>query len=341
MKVHIVGAGAIGGIVAAHLVPAGHDVTVVDANEEHVEAIKQDGLTLTGHVERGVAVRALHTSELDEPLSTVLLAVKARHTEAALEPVAPLLTGDGYVVSLQNGLEEAKIGALVGPDRVVGSLLTFGGYYASPGVIHYMGPGTLLVGEMDGRPSARTQELADTFTQDFHQAEATGNIAGALWSKAAIGAAYIATALVDEDVPVIFGWTEYRPMFEALVAEVAGVAAADGVRCVALDGFDPAVFTAVPRDAARADAAWKAQQDYWHAHGIGRTGVWRDLAVHRRQTEVDQIVGPVVALAREQGRDVPLLAGLLDLVHGAEQGTVERGTACLDHLASLMKRTSA
>lgn len=334
MKCHVVGAGAIGGIVAAHLLRGGHDATVVDANAEHVQAMSTRGLTVAGSVDICVPVRALLPEDVDEQLDVVFLAVKSRHTDEAMQTIAPLLASDGYIVSLQNGLEEQRIAESVGANRVVGALLTFGGHYDSPGKIQYMGPGTFLLGELDGTRSERVALIADVLTADFHPATVTANILGALWSKAAIGAAYFATALIDEDVPVIFSWPAYRPVLEELVREVVLVARAENVQCVSLDGFDPNVFAPSEVDAALAEQAWQAQYRYWTSHGQGRTGVWRDLAVHKRPTEVDWIVGPVVARATGHGVQVPLLTRLVELVHAAEQGEERTTAGWLDDLQS-------
>ena len=107
--VTVVGAGAIGGFVAARLLDAGVDVALVEANEEHVATMRADGLRVRGAASLHVRPRVLLPDEVEGPLGTVLLAVKARHTADALEAIAPNLADGGCVVSLQNGLEEYRI----------------------------------------------------------------------------------------------------------------------------------------------------------------------------------------------------------------------------------------
>lgn len=338
MNYTVFGAGAIGGVVGAHLVRAGHDVTFVDVNAEHVAAMRADGLQVSGTHEFTVPARAVTPDEVDGELGPVLLAVKTRHTADALTAIAPRLAPDGYVVSLQNGLEEYAIARAVGAERTVGAFLTFGGYYAGPGKVVYAGPGSFRVGEPDGRDSARVADLARTLSC-FHPVEPTGNIFGHLWGKEAVGAFYFATALVSEDVTAIIDRAEYRPILGALVAEVVAVARAHGVRCEVIDGFDPNVFADAPGDADRTAASWQAQQDYWAGHVQQRTGVWRDLAVHHRPTEVDHIVRPIVDRARSHGVPTPGLELLVDMVHEVESGSRELGFPNLDHLARQLPRT--
>src|SRR5437763_954724 len=118
MQLTIVGAGAIGGVTGAHLIQAGHEVTFVDLDAEHVAAINRQGLRIEGiRGEFTVPARAITPDEPRGPLGTVVLAVKAMHTEAACRQLLPLLTADSYIISLQNGLNEETIAKVVGPER--------------------------------------------------------------------------------------------------------------------------------------------------------------------------------------------------------------------------------
>lgn len=327
--VTVVGAGAIGGYVAARLLDAGIDVTVVEANEEHAAAMRADGLRVEGAADLHVRPRVLLPSELAEPLGTVLLAVKARQTADALGPVAPLLRDDGVVVSLQNGLEEYRIAATVGRERTIGAALTFGGHYEAPGRIAYGGPGSLHVGELDGRRTERVERLA-ALLGHAHPVEVSDRIFAVLWGKSALGAFYFATALVDADVLDVLDRVGEWPVLAGLVSEVALVAAAEGVELEPVDGFDPSAFAR--GDTAGIAASWESQRRYWRGLQAVRTGVWRDLNVHRRQTELRQILGPVLERAEANAVGVPLLRRLAALVEQAEQGRRFAGDEALAEL---------
>jgi 2-dehydropantoate 2-reductase len=193
MSYVVVGAGAIGGTVGARLARAGHEVLFCDAAAEHVAAMNADGLTLEGPLEQfTVPARAVAPDELPDGLGAVLLAVKHQHTRAALQAIAPRLASDGFVVSLQNGINEPLIAEAVGPERTVGAFVNFGADYLAPGHIHYAGRGTFVVGEPDGRVSERVRALAADL-----EAEATDNVMGFLWAKEAYGAMLFATAVSD------------------------------------------------------------------------------------------------------------------------------------------------
>ncbi len=326
----VVGAGAIGGFVGARLLAAGEEVRFVEANEAHAGAMRKDGLRVTGAESLHVRAKVALPAELEGRLSVVLLAVKARDTATAMETIAPRLSPDGCIVSLQNGLEEYRIAAAVGAERTVGASLTFGGHYVGPGEIAYGGPASFHIGELDGATTPRVERLADLLSA-AHPAEVTTRIFGHLWGKSALGAYYFATALVDADVREILSRAEVLPALATLVAEVARVAAAEGVACEPVDGFDPGAF--LRGDEAGMQASWAAQRRYWADLQATRTGVWRDLWVHRRPTELREIVVPILERAQTQGIDVPLLERLTELVGAAEAGHLPEGWDALDKLA--------
>ena len=319
MKFTIVGAGAIGGVAAGFLARAGHDVTVVDKVVEHVEAINAAGLHLGGATDLTARVPALLPEQVSAPLGTVLLAVKAHDTEAALAPVAPHLGSSECVVSLQNGLEEYTIARVIGAARTVGAFLTFGAHYEAPGRVVYGGEGSLRIGELDGATSPRLLSLREALAA-IQPLDITDNIFGYLWGKEALGSVYFATALVDADVPEIIDHPRYRPLLADLCAETVQVAEALGVRVEAFDGFDPKAMRFGQRDPRAVEAAWAGQRQYWLSHVQRRTGVWRDLAIRKRKTEAEAQIGTVLREADRTGVPVPRNRAVYQLIREIEAG---------------------
>jgi 2-dehydropantoate 2-reductase len=316
----IVGAGAIGAIVGVALIEAGHKVRFIEANRDHVEAVRANGLRLSGHRNARVEAPIATPEQADWPLRQVLLAVKSRDTIEALRPLAGRLAPDGFVVSLQNGLEEYRIADLVGAGRTVGAFLTFGGHYKAPGEIAFGGPGAFRIGEIDGTMTPRIATLREAFSA-LQPVETTDNIFGFLWSKIVLSAIYFATAMTDSDVNDLYAVARYRDLFGRLAGEVVAVAEAKDVTLEPFDGFDATVFRpgATP-DRAAITAAWEGQNRYWMSHEGKRTGIWRDLAVHKRKTEVDRLIAPVIEIARETGVATPRITRLVTLVNEIEHG---------------------
>ena len=158
------GAGAIGGSIGAALAKAGHDVLLVDRDPDHVAAIKRAGLEITGPIRQyKVQARACTPGQVEGTFETVLLCVKAQDTEQAARAIAPHLAPDGVVVSVQNGLNELVIARVVGAARTLGCFVNFGADYHGPGLVLYGGRGAVVVGELDGRRTARIEAIHRLF----------------------------------------------------------------------------------------------------------------------------------------------------------------------------------
>jgi 2-dehydropantoate 2-reductase len=332
VELTIVGAGAIGGLIGAYLWRAGHSVRLVDRERAHVAAIQAGGLEVAGHSQFVARVPACEPEAVAGPIETLVLAVKTLHTEEALAPLVSRLAPDGWVISMQNGLEEGKIAALVGEARTAAAFLSFGGYYDRPGRVVYSGPASLQVGELDGRVTPRITALARALS-DFHPAQATANIRGCRWGKLLLGTVYFATAMVDADVVDILDDAGARRVLSGLVAEGLAVADALGIAVEPVDGFDPRSLRGGESESAAARATWDAHHAYWRRSVAARTGIWRDLAIRRRRTEAGPILGALIAAAEQAGRPVPRVRTMLDLYTALESGARPRVRANLDALA--------
>lgn len=338
----VVGAGAIGGTVGAHLARAGHDVLLVDSVEEHVTAIEQSGLAIEGNRTFRVQVPAVTPRGLVDalngrPLEAVLLSVKAMHTAAALEPLVPLLGRDSFVVSMQNGLNEKVIAGRIGPERTVGAFINFGADYLAPGRILFGGAGALYLGELDGRITPRLETLGASLREAFlDNTTLTENIWGYLWGKLGYASTLFATALVDETMADVLADATCRTLLANLAGEVVAVADAEGVRSEGFDDYDPdAVRFASPRDWERVARSLDRMAER-NRHSLKtKSGIWRDLAVRRRRTEVDVQIGLVVEAARGHGLAAPLNERLVAMIHDLEDGRRAMTRANLDELRRL------
>jgi 2-dehydropantoate 2-reductase len=339
MRTLIWGAGAIGGTLGAYLARAGGDVTMVDTVAEHVDAIARDGLRVTGPIDEfAVRVPAFTPQALCGSWHEIVLATKAHHTGAAVRALLPHLADEGYVVSAQNGLNELGIAEVVGAARTVGAFVNFGADYLEAGTILYGGRGAVVVGEVDGRFTPRVTALRDRWQQFDARAIVTDNIWGYLWGKEAYGAMLFATALTNESIADALAMPVYRQLYIALAREILAVAAARGVRPEAFDGFDPAAYlTTAPAGAA--ERSLDALVAHNRRSAKSHSGIWRDLAVRKRPTEVDAQLGIVVTLGAGAGVPAPLTARLVALIHELERGERPQSLDALDALAAIASDT--
>ncbi len=165
-RIVVVGAGAIGGYTGGNLAHNGFDVTIVDPWPEHVEAIRKDGLSLEGITAEELVVahpKMLHLTELqhlskERPIDIAFISVKSYDTEWAATMIRQYLAPTGYVVSLQNCINEERIAGIVGWGRTVGAIAAIlSAELYAPGKIRRTGtknpPGheVYRVGEVHGR----------------------------------------------------------------------------------------------------------------------------------------------------------------------------------------------
>ena len=342
MTITVYGAGAIGGVTGAALVRAGHDVLLADRAKDHVAAMNAGGLAVeTREGSFTVPVRAITPDALGHGLGLVLLAVKSQDTPDALDVLAPRLTPDGAIVSLQNGLNEDLIAAAVGARRTVGCLVNWAADWLAPARILHGGTGAFVLGELDGRMSERAERLAKLLDV-VAPARVSDNILGYTWAKHVYGALLVATAVVDAHVyEVVERSAEVQQMLIALVAESMAVADAAGIRLEAFDEYDPADY----RSAARGDGAARARAmetvaGHYRAHTKTKTGIWRDLAVRRRKTEVGALLGATVTKAAELGLATPLTERLIALIADLESGRRAMGWPNIDELVAASRRAA-
>lgn len=327
------GAGAMGGSIGAWLHRAGHPVLLVDSDAAHVSAIQEHGLRIEGPVDEFTALTpATLPQDVPGPVHRVFLAVKAHHTDAAIEGVMHLLADDGYVVSVQNGLNERVIGSRIGARRTVGCFVNFGADVLRPGVVMRGNRGAVVVGELDGADTTRIRDIHATLTDFEPGARITDNIWGFLWGKLAYGALLFATALTDAPIADVLASDRHRPVLIELGREVMRVAEARRVRPEPFDGFDPGAF-APDAPTSAAVASLDDLVAFNRASAKSHSGVWRDLAVRRRKTEVDAQIAPIVELGEEAGVATPLVSRLVGLVHEVEDGARPQAWTTLDALA--------
>jgi 2-dehydropantoate 2-reductase len=129
-KIATVGAGAVGGYAGAHMVQAGEDVTFIDPWPEHIEHMRKHGLRVTHArdvAEFSVPVRALHVTDAqllakETPVDIAFVYMKSYDTAWATTLIQQYLAPDGFVVSLQNCMNEETIAGIVGWGKTLGCI---------------------------------------------------------------------------------------------------------------------------------------------------------------------------------------------------------------------------
>ncbi|HJQ59360.1 MAG TPA: 2-dehydropantoate 2-reductase [Vineibacter sp.] len=329
------GAGAIGGTIGAYWARAGQPVAFVDVVPEHVAAIAARGIAIEGPIETFTAppAPAFTPDKVTGTYRRIVLAVKAQHTADAARQLAPHLHPEGYVLSAQNGLNELAIAEVVGTARTMGCFVNFGSDYLEPGRILFGGRGAVVVGELDGRTTPRVEAMHALLRLFEPNAELTDNIWGYLWGKLGYGALLFATALTNESIADALASSRHFDLYRRLAGEAMQVARTRGVKPLGFNGYEPLAF--MP---GAAEAQTRASIDAMVAHNRrsakSHSGIWRDIAVRKRKTEIDAQIAIIGRIGRDAGIATPLIDRLVALIHDVEDGKRPQSWATLDALAA-------
>lgn len=325
------GAGAIGGILGAYFARAGQSVHMVDVVEDHVASMRGEGLSIEGPVEAFQQRLTADTpASLQGQFRRVVLAVKAHHTASALDQLLPHLQDDGFVVSAQNGLNEKLIAGRIGQERTLGCFVNFGADWLGPGRILYGNRAAVALGELDGSGSERLKEMHTLFRLVEPDGVMTDNIWGYLWGKLGYGALLFATALTPESMADAMDSAKHRDVYASLGSEVMRLAAVEGVEPIGFNGFDPVAFAT--GDRAGIGKSLNAMVKHNRQTAKTHSGIYRDLAVRKRKTEVDAQMGVMIDIGHRHGIPTPAIGRLCELIHDIENARREQSMTLLDEM---------
>lgn len=276
VSIAVVGAGAVGSYYGGVLAQAGLKVVLI-GRQAHVDAIRADGLRVIQDGRPSVVSVAASTDLLAaRGADLVLLCVKSRDTAATSRALRPLLPPDAVVMSLQNGVANPTVIAGELDVRVVPTVVYVATALTGPGTVTHHGGGRLAIGSMPQTPvpGERLESIAQLFRGAGITIDVTDRVIDAMWAKLMVNCAYNGlSAITQLDYSTLVASAEIRELMRAIVAEVAEVGRAQGVRFA--DDIDaPVLATAqvMPRQ---------------------RSSTAQDLA-RGRPTEIDWINGQIV-----------------------------------------------
>jgi len=290
MRIVVMGTGGTGGYFGGLLARAGEEVTFI-ARGAHLEAIRNNGLTVKSRLSGDFTIPVNSTADPNDigPVDFVLFCVKAYDNAVATDLLRPLTGPETVVLSVQNGIDnEQQIGEVIGPEHIVGCVSYVSSTIESPGVIaQTAGPGKIVLGEMEGGTSHRTEQLQSMLQNSGITAELHSDIQVALWQKfIAICGVNGITALTRLPIGEILACEETRNLLRDTMEEVEAVARASGAT--------------VPEGCVDQFIDFFSSQE-----PSLRGSMYYDLAAGRR-LELDVLNGTVVRLGSEHGIPTPM-----------------------------------
>ena len=302
MRIVIIGVGAMGSVYAGLMADAGLNVVAVDVWREHVDAIRTDGLTVTGASgERVVRLQATTDAREAGPADLVIIATKAQGVEAAARSASEILAVGGTVLTIQNGLGSAdRVAAVVGPERLlIGVVGGFGASIPAPGHVHHNGWEFVRLGEHAGGPTPRLERIGEVWKQAGFKVLLFPDIHKMVWEKFICNVAY-------SGVCTLTGLTVGDVMADRDAAEVSAACAREAfavarVKGIAVEIEDPVAYV--------------------RAFGEKIPGARPSMLLDhlaKRRSEIDIINGAVPRVAAEVGLEAPVNATVAALVRARE-----------------------
>ena len=299
MKIAVMGSGGVGGFVGGKLAHAGCDVCFI-ARGAQLAAMRARGLTIENEAQGDIHVPQVRAS--DDPrvfgqVDLVLIAVKLRDTAAAARAIAPLVGAQTAILSLQNGVtKDDVLRHAFGDAAVMGGVTYCATRIARPGVIHQTGTmQRVIIGEYDGRRSARAEQLLQWLLRTGIAAEISTDIRRTLWEKFVF---LVGLSSATATMRVRIGPILANPQTRAFLSDVMGETVAVG----------RALGVSLPED--------YAEQRLRFADGVPRdmtSSLHHDLEAGR-PLEVEWLAGAVVTLGRQHGIPTPLCRAVWDIL---------------------------
>ena len=201
MKIAIVGTGAMGCVYAALLGDAGNEVWAVDLWEEHIEAIKKNGLRLEGKSgDRTVRIQATTKASDVGVCDLVIIATKAMHVVSAAESARTLVGSETTILPIQNGLgSPEKVARILGQNRtIIGVAAGFGASMKAPGHAHHNGMDQMRLGELNGSMTPRLEAIAQIWQNARFTVKTFDDINQLIWEKLICNACFSGTCAITQ-----------------------------------------------------------------------------------------------------------------------------------------------
>jgi len=326
MKVCVVGAGAIGGMMAAKLANSGHQLTII-ARGAHLEAIRNNGLKYIENGEELVITDLFATAEMAEVTGQdlVLLGVKAHQIAPIADKLQGMLSDDGVIVTLQNGIPwwyfqklagdyensivrtvdpDGAIAAAIDPGRIIGCIAYPAATIDEPGVIRHIEGNRYPVGELDGSESERVLVICKAFVEAGFKSFVLPDIRSEIWLK-------------------LWGNLSFNPISALTHSTLVDICQFPQTRALAAQ-----MMTEAQQIAEKLGASFRVslERRIEGAEGVGKhkTSMLQDLEVGKA-LEIDGMLGVVIELGEQTGVETPAMNTVYALVSLLNKTVQEEG----------------
>ncbi|HEY4177384.1 MAG TPA: 2-dehydropantoate 2-reductase [Kofleriaceae bacterium] len=344
-RILVLGAGGIGGIVAATLMEVGSPVTAVSTNASIRAAVDTAGFRVVDEGEERT-VRGWVSPAPEGKYDLAILATQPPQVEDAARTALAHLNEDAEVVVLQNGLCEDRIAAIVGKDRVIGGIVAWGASMPEPGRYERTASGGFSLGRMNGALDANLRRVAELL-EAVGPVTLTSNLAGARWSKLALNCAVSALGTIaGERLGGLVRVRRYRRLALEIMTEAVAVAKAEGISLEKVAGTLDLNWIALS-EADRASSgslALAGKHALLVAVGLRYRRMRSSMlaAIERGRTPaIDFLNGEIVARGGARGIATPFNQRVVESVWAISKGKAKSSRDLLDSICGPEERVSS
>jgi 2-dehydropantoate 2-reductase len=301
MRIYMIGAGAMGGVYGGLLARAGFDVTLIDPREDHIGKIRNEGMAIEGvrgaHVVR-LKAQCDHTGL--PPADLAVIFTDANATRDAAKAARQLLKPNGFALTLQNGI--GNVEALVeelGKERVMAGVSMNSAANPAAGLSAYTNVGMTSIGELDGRDTARVQQVAEMLNKAEIPTEIIPDPMNSIWGKFVLNCGINAlTAITGLRSGEIYRTPEVSALQDRVIDEIMAVVERKNLKLPEQD----------PRNKIKEHCRIRYNKPSMMQH-----------IEQGRRTEIDALNGALVREARALGIATPYNEAVVAIVKGLEK----------------------
>ncbi|MHA2224788.1 MAG: ketopantoate reductase family protein [Candidatus Hodarchaeales archaeon] len=326
MRVAVIGVGAIGGPIAAHLVENDIDVTVVTKYPKLAQTIQSKGLRLQeGKESRFIRIKAVPLiPDLDGLFEIVFFVMKAFDVKAAARAVLPYLHDDGVAVTLQNGIVEDEVAAILGKNRVVGAVVFWASTMVEHGMIQRQSKGRFIIGILDEQGNQQRLNEVEALLGYCSPVVITENIYDTLYSKLTLNAWFNGLqAISGLSFKEMFASKRPRQLVMGIITEAVMIADHLGINFVKLGDLDlpKLAFSDLdtPKSLSNKHTYLKSLGESWNRF---KSSSLQSLE-RGRKSEIEYFNGYIAMKGKELGIKTPINNRLAQIAKEIEAGTRE------------------
>jgi 2-dehydropantoate 2-reductase len=321
MKAAIVGVGSLGTIIGALMAYKGKEIDLIDVSQENVDALNTVGATITGFIELNVPVRAYTPDKMTGKYDLVFLLNKQTTNAVVLNHLLPFLHESSIVCTLQNGIPEDGVAAVVGQERTIGGAVGFGATWLKPGVSMLTTTKEAVekfafeLGEMDGVVRSRLAAVQE-YLQCVGKTQILTDLMGIRYAKVLMNSTFSGMSAA---LGCTFGNVLENPKAMTCLAFIADecikVSHAHGVRLARMQGEDMELFEFQRPEEIQ--SKMPLYQKIWGQHVKLKASMLQDLE-KGRDCEINFINGIICRKGREKHVATPFNDKVVELVSEAQ-----------------------